>query len=93
MKEKKSQEFKAINLREAQANPEYWQVTRAMFREQAARIIQRTYREKYGRKYTGDYKETLADTLSLRFIKEPNGEKATEHAERIKLAHWTNLGF
>ena len=95
MKEKKSQEqaFKAINLSEAKANPEYWQVTRAMFREQAARIIQRTYREKYGKKYTGDYKETLADTLSLRFIKEPNGEKASEHAEHIKSAQWTNLDF
>lgn len=85
--------LKKVSLTEAKLNKDYFQVVEQMYREQAARILQRAYRTKTNKTFQANYTETLKGPLSLRFIQEPWGIKNTEHALYIKANQWLALDF
>jgi hypothetical protein len=87
-------EYISITREMAKANPDYWQVIQHMFQEQAVRILQRGYRKKWNKPFTGKYEETIDGSLSLSFLKEPRSEaKAVAYAQCIKQKKYTDLDF
>lgn len=92
--EQKIKEVKtiSISLSLAKTNKEYWHIVQNLFREQAARIIQRQWRTEHKREFTGNYTEIIKTPLSLRFIKEPFSSKnAKDYADIINEGKYTAL--
>lgn len=86
--------YKRISIADATLNDEYYSIVTNIFHGQAARVIQRNWRGWKNKIYDGKHDETLLDnTHSLRFLKEPYGNKAREHANRINKNAWINLDF
>ncbi len=90
--------YQLVTLKMAQENPGYWHMVENMFREQAARILQRNYRKKLSKRhqreysYKRKYNETLNAPLSLKFLKEPV-DNSQEQIVKMKQGEWLNLNF
>ena len=84
-----------VSVTEAKANLSYWQMFENTFREQAARVLQRTWRRKKQLPYdAARYKETLTNNAKLlKFIQEPVNDEFKDMAEKIRQNLWLSLAF
>ncbi len=86
--------YSRVSVVEAKANGDYWLVLRHMFREQAARVLQRAWRRKKQKPFVGIYTETLTNNAKLlRFIQEPTDNTFHDHAQKILNGDWLSLNF
>ncbi len=84
-----------VSVAEAQENVSYWQVFENIFREQAARVLQRAWRRKKQLPNSAKpYQETLTNNAKLlRFIQEPEGNQHIYFADFIRSSSWLLLNF
>lgn len=86
--------YHTVTLKEAKANPAYWQVVANIYQEQIVRIMQRNWRKKHDKPFPR-YQETLkTGEPRLQFLKEPKDRMLAQAlAEQIKQGEWATLNF